>query len=127
MSQFDELVDKHRANGLLIDANLLVMYLVGRTNKDRIPTFKRTQQYTIDDFELLDLLTAEFQKLVTTPHVLTEVSNLAALYGKELRAFRTWFKNTVPQMQEFYDESRRVVEEDSFRSLGLADAAINLA
>jgi len=30
-------------------------------------------------------------------------------------------------MQEFYDESRRVVQEDSFQSLGLADAAITLA
>src|SRR5690349_21025753 len=100
MSQFDELIDKHRADGLLMDANLLVLYLVGRTNKGRIPTFKRTQQYTIEDFELLDLLAASFQRLVTTPHVLTEVSNLAALHGKELRAFRTWFMKTVPQMQE---------------------------
>lgn len=127
MSQFDELIERHRDNGLLIDANLLVLYLVGRTNKNRIPTFKRTQQYTIKDFELLDLLTRRFRKLITTPHVLTEVSNLAALHGKELSAFRTSFKNTVPQMLEFYDESRRLVEEGSFHSLGLADASINLA
>ena len=75
----------------------------------------------------MDWLTASFHKLITTPHVLTEVSNLAVLHGKELSAFRTWFKNTVPQMLEFYDESRRLVEEESFHSLGLADAAINLA
>lgn len=47
MSPIEELIEKHRANGLLIDANLLILYLIGKTNKDRIPTFKRTQQYTI--------------------------------------------------------------------------------
>jgi hypothetical protein len=41
--QIDELISKHRTNGLLVDANLLVLYLVGKTNKRRIPAFKRTQ------------------------------------------------------------------------------------
>jgi hypothetical protein len=65
------LIEKHRANGLLIDTNLLVLFLVGKTNKSRILSFKRTQAYTLEDFELLERLVDQFRTLITTPHVLT--------------------------------------------------------
>ncbi len=55
MNNVATLVNKHRANGLLIDTNLLVLYLVGRTNKHRIEVFKRTSTYTIQDYELLEV------------------------------------------------------------------------
>jgi predicted nucleic acid-binding protein len=124
VNQVDELIQKHRAGGLLVDANLLVLYLVGRTNKQRISTFKRTQMYTIEDFELLERLMAQFGSLVTTPHLLTEVSNLATLHTDELQILRRLFKETVFQMQEFYDESRSVVADAAFERLGLTDAAV---
>jgi hypothetical protein len=76
------LIKKHRTKGVLINANLLVLYLVGSTNKNRIPTFKRTQVYTIEDFELLQGLIAYLGDVITTPHVLTEVSNLANLHAR---------------------------------------------
>ncbi len=124
MNTFDQLINKHRADGLLIDTNLLLLYLVGRTNKNRILTFKRTQRYTIEDFELVELLIAQFATLITTPHVLTELSNLGTLQGTELSRLRILFKETVEHTQEFYDESRHIVSDAAFNRLGLADAAI---
>lgn len=120
----DELIEKHRANGLLIDTNLFLLYLIGKTNKSRILTFKRTRQYTIEDFELLELLVAHFGILVTTPHFLTEVSNLATLQGAELATLNALFKVTVRQAEECYDESQHIVAHETFDRLGLADAAI---
>ena len=32
--------------GLLIDTNLLVLFVVGGVNRDRIESFKRTRQYS---------------------------------------------------------------------------------
>lgn len=118
------LIEKHRAKGVLIDANLLILYLVGSTNKSRIPIFKRTQVYAIEDFELLERLIAYLGNVITTPHVLTEVSNLASLHGSELTAFRQRFKSAVADMKEFCDASREVVSDRSFQRLGLTDAAI---
>ena len=103
------LIEKHRTNGLLIDTNLLVLFLVGKTNKSRILSFQRTQAYTLEDLELLERLVEQFRTLITTPHVLTEVSNLASLRGKELTAFRLLFRLLVDQMKEFCDESQFVV------------------
>jgi rRNA-processing protein FCF1 len=118
------LVEKHRSRGALIDANLLVLYLVGKTNKRRIKDFKPCDVFDVDDFDLLEELVEHLGKVFTTPHILTEVSNLAKLHGKELSAFRWLYKLLVEQMDEFHDASRDVVADDAFMPLGLTDAAI---
>lgn len=82
------LIEKHRGNGLLLDSNLCVLYLVGKTNENRIPRFNRTQAYTIQQFHLLDWIVKRFRTMVTTPHVLTEVSNLARVGPPELGRLR---------------------------------------
>jgi len=113
-----QLINRHRGGGLLVDTNLLLLYLIGRN-------FKRTQAYTIEDFDLLERFMAEFKALITTPHVLTEVSNLGDLHGPEREAFRSLFVRTVERSIEHYHESRSVVNESCFRRLGLTDAGIS--
>ena len=61
------LIAKHRSKGVLVDANLLVLFLVGAVNEKRILDFKRTQDFTIEDFELLRRLIDWFGKLIATP------------------------------------------------------------
>jgi hypothetical protein len=56
------LIKKHQAQGVLVDSNLLVLFLVGKVNKRRILDFKRTQNFTIEDFELLARLIVGFGK-----------------------------------------------------------------
>ena len=69
---------------------------------------------------------AQFRNLVTTPHVLTEVSNLGDLQDKERLAFRSWLIHTIELAAEYSDESRTVVrgERRVFGRLGLTDAAL---
>ena len=78
------LIDKHRSKGVLVDSNLLVLLLVGLVNKRRIPEFKRTQNFAIEDFDTLSELVEWLGPLRTTPHVLSQVSDLTDLYGREL-------------------------------------------
>jgi hypothetical protein len=61
-----------------------------------------------------------------TPHVLTEVSNLGDLQGRERMGFRGWFVNTVEQATEYFDNSRQLVRDERllFDQLGIADSAI---
>jgi hypothetical protein len=127
MNSIRELVDKHRANGLLIDTNLLVLCLVGRTNKRRIEVFKRTRSYTVKDYELLEQLIAQFSRLVTTPHILTETSNLTDLSGPEVKKLRSFFRSYINSADETMHVSRVVVADSAFAHLGLADTAIALA
>lgn len=67
---------------------------------------------------------AEFKILITTPHVLTEVSNLGRLQGRERDVFRSWFVQIAEESREHYDASQLVVRQNCFGRLGLTDAAI---
>jgi len=117
------LIEKHRSKGVLVDTNLLVLYRVGKVNKRRILDFKRTQNYTIEDFELLERLISWFGGIVTTPHVLSQTSDLAVLAGKELKPIRECFRSVIEGMTEQFDEGRILVTDACFDRLGLADAA----
>ena len=118
------LIEKHQARGVLVDSNLLVLFLVGMVNKRRILEFKRTQSFTIEDFDLLARLIGWFGRLIATPHVLGQVSDLADLPGKERLQIRRLFKSVIERMEESYDLSRVLVSDPIFERLGLTDAAI---
>jgi hypothetical protein len=124
MLEADALIAKHRSKGVLVDTNLLVLLLVGSVDKRRIPGFKRTQNFTLEDFSLLSRLLAWFGKLFTTPHVLSQVSDLTDLRGQDLETIRRLFGILVEQMEETYEPSRALVAHPLFSRLGLTDAAI---
>ena len=118
------LIEKHRAKGVLVDTNLLVLFLVGRVNRRRILNFKRTGDFIIEDYDLLVRLIVWFGKLIATPHVLSQVSDLTDLTGNELTAIRELFKVLVENIEESYDTSQLLVGDPAFKRLGLTDAAI---
>jgi len=86
MTDVLQLIHKHRGRGLLVETNLLLLYLIGRTNQNQISKFKRTQVFTIEDFDLLGRFMGKFKTLITTPHVLTELSNLGESREHYVRA-----------------------------------------
>lgn len=77
-------------SGLLVDTNLLVLFVVGSVNRKRIQSFKRTSKYTTADYDLLLRVLGNFGTLHTVAHVLAEVSNLTDLPGKERHQAR-WY------------------------------------
>lgn len=107
------LIEKHQGKGALVDSNLLVLLLVGAVNKQRIPQFKRTQSFTVEDFDLLTRLIDWFGKLIATPHVLSQASDLTDLRDKEGLDVRKKFRLIVDQIEESYDPSRILVADPS--------------
>jgi len=75
MTNFDYFISKHQKKDLLIDTNLLIVLLVGNTSEEFIAKVKPTRTYTVQDYRLLIKLIKSFN-VVTTPHILTEASNL---------------------------------------------------
>lgn len=124
MTEARRLLEKHRRNGLLIDSNLFLLFLIGSVNDRRIERFGRTQKYDVVAFKLLRKFIAEFENVVTTPHVLTEISNLATLKQPELRAFRTQLATVVQRTQEIHEDTATVVADPAFQKFGITDAAI---
>jgi predicted nucleic acid-binding protein len=110
--------------GLLIDTNLVVLYVVGTVNRNRIETFKRTRQYTRADFDLLVRVLSNFEPLYTVAHVLAEVSNLTDLSGTERLLARLVLKETISLLNEADMSSTLAAEDPIYKDLGLVDAAI---
>lgn len=118
-------LERHRGRGVLIDANLLVLYLVGHVNRKRIANFRRTQSFTLKDFDLLvGLVNYLGPRIVSTPHVLSQTSDLTKLNGDELRAVRDLMKALVEKIEEQYDPAKDLVSHPLFARLGLGDAGI---
>lgn len=43
MNELSALLAKYYRKGIVIDTNILLLYLVGRVNRERIPRFKRDE------------------------------------------------------------------------------------
>jgi hypothetical protein len=118
-------IERYRRRELLIDTNLLLLYFVGAFRPDRIRSFKRTSRYSVDDFSLLEKLISAFKRLTTTPHVLTEVSNLMGQCEEPLRSdLRGFLKTAIEGWNETSTASRTPAKVAHFLRFGLTDTAI---
>ena len=110
----------HR-RGVLLDANLLVLYVVGSRLPSLLGNHRRLKEFEPDDFELLKAEIAG-RHLVSTPHVLAETSNLVR-YGARTEATNA-LGATIRELDEEFCAARLLVEDHAFGRLGLADAAV---
>lgn len=70
-----KLIQKYKQKGILIDTSILLLYIVGSFDINLIRTFKRTQMFSENDFKIVPKFIDYFELKITTPHVLTEVSD----------------------------------------------------
>lgn len=123
-----ELVEKHRGRRILVDSNLLLLFFIGAYEKELIPKFKRTDKFLVEDFETLLNFLNLFRQVVTTPNVLTEVSNLANQLPENVK---DGFYKLVHSLTSGWDErfipSNTLLSDTELRILGLADVSISLA
>ena len=84
------------ARRILIDANLLVLFVVGQTGRQLITKHRRLREFSVDDYDrLVGML--RMVELVVTPNTLTETSNLLAQHNE-------------PERSRFLDVLRYVIE-----------------
>ncbi|MBV9493689.1 MAG: hypothetical protein JOZ54_05555 [Acidobacteria bacterium] len=118
MKWLDQLIAKTRRAGLLIDANILLLQVLGRFKPQLIGSSTRLEKYTRVDLDLVNRLVRRFDRLVTTPHILTEVSDLAP------DEYWSAFVNDLMVFDETFVPARELVLGGDIQRLGLADAAI---
>jgi hypothetical protein len=115
----------YRSKGLLIDSNVLLLFFVGLHDRTRIEKFKRTSQFTIQDFKRLVDFIRQFKEVVTTPSILTEVSNLLGqLPDKSRYSLYEHFANGLKNLHEHYTPTQELGDEKDFPKFGLTDTAI---
>lgn len=125
MEFIKQLILRYQSKGLLVDTNLLLVYFVGLYDPERIRKFKRTMAFSVDEFLLLAKLLTLFKTLVTTPNILTEVSNLSGQLPEYLRSlFYKDLASRISTLEEHYNPSAKVSSLAHFGRLGLTDSGI---
>lgn len=120
-----QLVQEHRSNGAVVDTNLLLVYLVGICSEAWVRRFKCTAAYDIESFRGLVRFFSLFSRLVVTPHILAEVSNLGAkLGGGQKEQFFNTLRRFVGQVTERFEPARALVANPHFPTIGVADSSI---
>lgn len=117
---------------LLIDTNLLVLFLVGQTNKNYISDHKSTKIFTLEEFDGLCRCIAGFQTLWVTSHCLAEVSNHLeksdrdSRHGRRSEELLHQLKKFIQNSKETFIEKEELIKQDYFIRLGIADTGFIL-
>jgi hypothetical protein len=108
----------------ILDSNLLLLHWCTSFDRELVNSFKRLNSFQIEDIELLDEALTIFSVLRTTPHVLTEVSNLANSLPKWMKD--DWSEHFSSQIQVVPEEwiPASTIAMGDFMWLGLTDAAL---
>jgi hypothetical protein len=119
------LLEQHRSRGAVIDANLLLLALVGEFDPTLVGRAKHLRQYDQEDLVLVQEIRRYFPTVVTTPNLLTEVSNLAGHLPDGVRegAFAA-FRSQFEILNEQYVASTTAAGDPQFAAFGLSDSGI---
>jgi hypothetical protein len=123
------LASKYCDKGILIDTNVLLLYLFGKfqpglVGKDRLAIYQR------EDAELIVQFLARFKHIQTTQHVLAETSNLMRqMVRGEMRRrlsmqFHPLFCLDKPESFQARQIDGTKIDLDVFARLGLTDAGL---
>ena len=127
MPTLSTLIGRYRTKGVLVDTNLLIAYLVGIFDRRQLANCRATKNFEPDDFDVLGDFLDQFEVVVTTPHILTEVSNLSGRLPESLHAsFRQFSAEFVRRATEREVPAAGICREADFIRSGLADTAIML-
>lgn len=119
----DTYIKKYRRKGIIVDTNLLLLALIGGTPS--IGEFKRTRGYSNEDYQLLLKVIDQFEKLVSTPHILAEVSNLTnGLYGSKLHDFYETLTHSLSTIIETHIPAVAISRDYELSPYGLTDVGI---
>jgi hypothetical protein len=131
MTLEERLFAQSSGKNLLLDSNLLLVFVTGASDPRLFGRFKRVSSYTLQDYELLVRLLGAFRVLLTTPHILTEVSNLGNSLPENSKA--DWFEQLAillhsegmtPGLREHWMPASDLAKTPDFVEFGITDAAL---
>jgi predicted nucleic acid-binding protein len=102
----------------------MLLFFLGSYDRRQVDTNSRLQAYSQQDFDLLVQVLNRFRLLITTPHILTEVSNLSSAISERDR--EAYFRAIASHLT-LLDEQRvasQVCLNSRWARFGLTDAAI---
>jgi hypothetical protein len=124
-SYFQSVISAHKYSGVVVDTNLMLLYLIGKCEPGFISKYGRTDQFTIEDYEILSSILSTFSLKFTTPSIVTEICNLSEGITWKLR--KRFFQTLSEELffcDEKYFESKIFSANSGFEKFGLTDMGL---
>ena len=103
-----------------IDANLLVLLVVGRVDRGLVGKHRRARRFSPADYDRLSKAVEDMNRVFVTPNTLTEASNLLESGD---RRFLSELRILIEESEEVTVASAAAARNVAFPKLGLSDAA----
>lgn len=119
------LINKYSSNGIIIDTNIMLVYIVGTYDVKYIPDFKRTSKYCADDYRFVCSVLSCFNRKVITTHILAELSNLSMqIQDNRLVTYFNVFREFLEDIGENHISKDRILALPLLPKLGVTDLGI---
>jgi predicted nucleic acid-binding protein len=110
---------------VIIDTNIFILFLVGQINENKIKNYTRNSLYTKEDYYFLLNILSNYDRIITSPNILTEVDNiLNRITGEDKYKYLVLVKTIYKQTVEKYIKTDIISQNWFFDSLGITDSAI---
>jgi hypothetical protein len=118
------LLKPHIGRPAILDSNLLLLQWCAGFDRELVNSFKRLNCFQDEDIDLLFETLKVFSAIRTTPHVLTEVSNLANSLPRWMK--KDWAEHFSKQIEVIPEQwiPAATIAKSDFMALGLTDAAL---
>ena len=114
-----------RRVSVVVDTNLLVLFVVGKASRSFIAKHKRLTEFVAEDYDALVRILENASDLLVTPHVLAETSNLVGYIAEPARTeVMRVLQTLIRTATEVAVASKAAAEKKEFIRLGLTDAAL---
>ncbi|MCS6759767.1 MAG: hypothetical protein MO852_13075 [Candidatus Devosia euplotis] len=110
---------------VILDANLLLLLLVGETDRSLIAKHRRLQAYQEVDFDWLRTILRAPCELLLCPNMISDTSNLVRyIYPVAAERVAATLALLLQQSTEKYVQSVLAAEESAYARLGVTDAVL---
>ena len=109
-----------------IDANLLVLLVVGSVDRRQVGAHRRARRFAPEDYDRLLKVIGALERVLVTPNTLTEASNLLESRSdrRSDRRFLDRLRLVIEGSEEIVVTSAKAARNAAFPRLGLTDAAL---
>jgi rRNA-processing protein FCF1 len=110
---------------VIIDTNIFILFLAGQINENKIQRYTRNSLYTKEDYYLLLNILSNYDRIITSPNILTEVDNiLNRITGEDKYKYLVLVMAIYKQTIEKYIKTEIISRNWFFDTLGITDSAI---
>lgn len=88
LEKVNQFAIQRNREGIILDTVVLLLYFIGKYSVNAIKDFEPTHGYSKEDFELLNKIIKPFKRIIITPKIVAEVSNLSLPHLQDKKLYQ---------------------------------------